>query len=80
MPSLFQERFRPARLRVLTSACSRGELAGLHDVLNSFHGAHVLGAFESGRIGASHLAHAALHLLDGFIFVRFHPLANALLD
>src|ERR1041384_7373899 len=39
------------------------------NVLHAFYGAHVLGALERSRIGAALLAHAALHLLDGFVFV-----------
>ena len=46
-------------------------------VLQTLDGSHVLGALEGSRIGAAELAHAALHLVHGFIFVSFHPLPNA---
>jgi hypothetical protein len=46
------------------------------DVGHAFHGAHVLGTLEGAGIGAAELAHAALHLLHGFVLVLFHPLAH----
>jgi hypothetical protein len=52
--------------------------AALEHVLQSLYRPHVLGAFESSGIGAAELAHAALHLLHGFVFVFVHPLQNAL--
>src|SRR5437867_612731 len=59
-------------LTSLTEAFS--EAAGGED------GAHVLGPLECGGIGALCLAHAPLHLLDGLIFVLFHPPAHLLFD
>src|SRR5678816_2845654 len=47
-------------------------------VLNAFDGTHVLSSLESAGVGTSQLAHAALHLPDAFIFVRFQPLANSM--
>jgi hypothetical protein len=38
---------------------------------------HVLRAFERARIGAALLAHAALHLMHGFVFVPLHPISEA---
>jgi hypothetical protein len=49
-------------------------------MLHAFYGAHVLSALEGSGIGATDLAHAALHLSDGFVFVLFHPLAQFALD
>ena len=52
--------------------------AGCEHVLQALDGSHVLGALEGSWIGAAELAHAALHLLHGFIFVLFHPLSGHL--
>src|ERR1019366_7453185 len=52
--------------------------SGYQHVLHTLDGSHVLGTLEGSRIGAAELAHAALHLVHGFIFVAFHPLPNAL--
>ena len=49
-------------------------------MLHAFYGPHVLGALEGSGIGATDLAHAALHLSHGFILVLFHPLAQFALD
>src|SRR5438270_14024966 len=45
------------------------------NMLHAFHCAHVLSTFERRWIRAFLLAHAALHLPDGFVFVLLHPLA-----
>src|SRR6266702_3145829 len=50
------------------------------NMLHAFHGAHVLRALEGPRIRASQLAHAALHLHDGFVLVLLHPVAQFALD
>src|SRR5579864_3774227 len=52
--------------------------AGYLHVLQALHGSHVLGAFECPRIRAADLAHAALHLVNGLIFVIFQPLPKTL--
>lgn len=49
-------------------------------MLQAFDGAHVLRALEGSGIGATKLAHAALHLVYGFVFVFFHPFRDSLLD
>src|SRR4030042_6026847 len=45
-----------------------------HAVVVGLQRLHVIGAFESGRLGDGFLAHRALHLLDGLVFVLGHPL------
>jgi hypothetical protein len=50
------------------------------NVLHAFDGPHVLGALECSGIGATELAHAALHLRDRLVLVSFHPLAEFALD
>src|SRR6266508_1205492 len=49
-------------------------------ILDAFDRAHVLGAFECRWIGAAQLAHAALHLTDGLIFMVRHPLLKLAFD
>src|SRR5206468_6510642 len=46
------------------------------NMLHAFDRAHVLSTFERRWIRTLLLAHAALHLPDGFVFVLFHPLAQ----
>jgi hypothetical protein len=49
-------------------------------VLRPFYGFHVLSAFERSGIGAPQLAHAALHLFDGFVFPILHEPPQALFE
>src|SRR6516162_7164992 len=56
-----------------------GEQASTHHhVLNPLHRPHVVGALKRARIGTTDLAHAALQLLHGFVFVVLHPLFDPL--
>jgi hypothetical protein len=48
-------------------------------MLQAFDGTHVLRALKGLRVRAAELAHAALHLLNGFVVVTLHPLDDALL-
>lgn len=59
---------------------SPGLAAGDHNVLNALDRLHVLCTLEGRWIGAADLTHAALHLLDRFVFVLFHPLPHSRLD
>ena len=49
-------------------------------MLHALNRTHILRALERGWIRTTELAHAALHLVDRFVLMRFHPLHQALFD
>ena len=71
-----QPRCAPSPSRVLPHSLLPLSPSCRMNVLHAFDRAHVLSTFERRWIRAFLLAHAALHLPDGFVFVLFHPLAQ----
>src|SRR5215471_2520641 len=49
-------------------------------MLHALDGSHVLRSLEGRRIGASQLAHAALHFRDRLVLVLVHPFVDATFD
>jgi len=47
--------------------------AGDHDVLHTLDRLHILRTLEGRGVGTAELTHAALHLMNRFVFVLVHP-------